>query len=67
MEHSLIKTTFGKFVTIAALLILGISSIEFQAAGAERGANLGNVRNEIAKTLVPGTRYDNIVSHSCPN
>jgi hypothetical protein len=65
MEHSLIKTVFGKFVITAALLILGISSIESQAAGADRGANLGKVRNEIAKTLVPGTRYDNIVNIGC--
>jgi hypothetical protein len=65
MEQSRIKTSFGKFVTTAALLILGISSIESQAAGADRGSNLGKVRNEIARTLVPGTRYDNIVNIGC--
>lgn len=65
MEHSLIKTAFGKFAVTAALLILGISSIESQAAGPDRGANLGKVRNEVARTLVPGTRYHNIVNIGC--
>jgi len=65
MEHSLFKTVFGKCVTTAALLILGMSSIESQSASAERGSYLGIVRNEIAKTLVPGTRYDNIINIGC--
>ncbi len=65
MAHSQIKTALGKFVITTAILILGISSIESQAAGTNRGANLGIVKNEIAKTLVPGTRYDNIVNIGC--
>jgi len=65
MEHALIKTGFCKFVTTAAVLVLGLSSIECHAADPHRGANLGKVGNEIAKTLVPGTRYDNIVNIGC--
>lgn len=61
----LIRTGFLKIVTTAALLFLGLSSVECQAADSERGANLGKVRNEIARTLVPGTRYDNIVNIGC--
>jgi len=62
---SSIRTVFGKFVTAAALLVLGVCGIESQAAGADRRPNLGKVRNEIATTLVPGTRYDNIVNIGC--
>ena len=65
MKQSMIKTAVGKFVMIAAILMLGIFSIESQADGADRGANLGKVRNEIARTLVPGTRYNNIINIGC--
>jgi len=65
MEHAMIKTVFGRIVATAALLILGLSGIESRAADADRGENLGKVKNEIAKTLVPGTRYDNIVNIGC--
>src|SRR6185369_13662268 len=33
-----------------------------QPAGAKASKQLGSVRNEVASTLLPGTRYDNIVN-----
>ncbi|MHC1766449.1 MAG: hypothetical protein AB9869_19465 [Verrucomicrobiia bacterium] len=33
--------------------------------GAKASKQLGSVRNEVASTLLPGTRYDNIVNNGC--
>jgi hypothetical protein len=33
--------------------------------GAKASKQLGSVRNEVASTLLPGTRYDNIVNIGC--
>lgn len=65
MEYSSLKTHSGRLLAAVACLILGVVGTESRAAGANPGANLGNVKNEIAKTLVPGTRYDNIVNIGC--
>jgi hypothetical protein len=65
MEHSLSKACIDKLVAAAVFLILGFFGTESRAAGPDRDLNLGKVRNEIARTLVPGTRYDNIVNIGC--
>ena len=48
---------------VIAVAIFGTSGV---AAGGDDGpGNLGYVHNVVAPTLVPGTRYDNIVSVGC--
>jgi len=58
---------------VASLAILGLVGLmpsggfrTVQAAvGAKASKQLGSVRNEVASTLSPGTRYDNIVNIGC--
>jgi hypothetical protein len=55
-----------KFVNsiIAMMLVIAMTGTALYADGGNPGG-LGSVRNEIAKSLVPGTRYDNIVNIGC--
>jgi hypothetical protein len=39
--------------------------IERAPVGAKASRQLGSIRNEVAATLLPGTRYDNIVNIGC--
>lgn len=53
-------------LSIAALaLALGITSTALQAGENGSGNQLGAVKNQVATSLVPGTRYDNIVNIGC--
>ena len=48
-------------LVILAMLVPGLMS----PAAAQNQSKLGAISNEIAPTLVPGTRYDNIVNIGC--
>src|SRR6185436_7535850 len=62
---------------VAGLAILGlvglmpsgglrtVQATERAPVAAKASKQLGSVRNEVASTLLPGTRYDNIVSIGC--
>ena len=52
---------FGFFMILA----LGLTSVEVSAKNNNHGEGLGQVRNEVARTLIAGTRYDNIVNIGC--
>ena len=56
----------GLRFSIAVLaLAIGITSTALQAGEKGRGNQLGVVKNTVAMSLVPGTRYDNIVNIGC--
>ena len=64
----MIRLNFA-FVTInqaicALMLVVAMSGTTLYA-DSSRPNGLGSVRNEIAKSLVPSTRYDNIVNIGC--
>ncbi len=46
-------------------LVLASCALAPSAYGDDAGTELGNVHNEVAKSLVAGTRYDNIVNIGC--
>jgi len=50
---------------IAAITFFVVMTGTALYADSEGSGRLGTVRNEIAKTLVPGTQYDNIVNIGC--
>jgi hypothetical protein len=66
-----IKTLASRFVTRLAIfgligLIPTAGLLTAQAAvGANASKQLGSVKNEVASTLLPGTRYNNIVNIGC--
>lgn len=47
------------------ILFLSLSSSGVSAENNKHGGDLGNVHNEVAKTLIPGTKYDHIVNIGC--
>lgn len=64
---SSLKRKFGvpkgfAFLTVLALVL---SSVEVPAKNNKAGGDLGNVHNEVAKNLIPGTKYDNVVNIGC--
>lgn len=52
-------------IAIFAIFYVVLASVDVSADGRKREGGLGIVDNIVAKTLVPGTRYDNIVSIGC--
>jgi hypothetical protein len=57
--------TFAIATAIAANGLNGLSAEKPAAERAPVSKQLGSVRNEVASTLLPGTRYDNIVNIGC--
>ncbi len=51
--------------TAVLALVIGITSTTLQAGEKGSGNQLGVVKNQLATSLVPGTRYDNIVNIGC--
>lgn len=59
--------TRNSIIRLGATMAL-VASLAGPAQGAEQGkttSGLGKVKNEVAMSLVPGTRYDNIVNIGC--
>lgn len=51
--------------TITAVMLVVAMSVPTLCAGNSSPGGLGAVQNEVAKSLVPGTQYDNIVNIGC--
>ena len=71
MKQFKLPQVVSRFVASLAILGLvglmpsgGLRTVQ-AAAGAKASKQLGSVRNEVASTLSPGTRYDNIVNIGC--
>lgn len=62
-----LRSTSGtaKCFTFFMVLALSLSCIEVSAKNYKAGGKLGNAHNEVARTLIPGTKYDNIVNIGC--
>src|SRR5688500_1791171 len=59
-------TAFAFTIALAAHgLAADDSGVPERPAGAKASKQLGTVGNEVASTLLPGTRYDNIVNIGC--
>lgn len=57
-------TPSGGLRTVQAIE-LNVAATVQAPVGAKASKQLGSVRNEVASTLLPGTRYDNIVNIGC--
>ena len=58
-------TNTMKMLAGIAIAVLAMASYSAKAQNKDTAWNLGMVRNEVASTLLPGTRYDNIVNIGC--
>lgn len=52
----------ANIVAWLTMLVFGLACF---TAEADSGRKLGKIQNEVAKSLIPGTRYDNIVNIGC--
>ncbi|MDX1460804.1 MAG: hypothetical protein R3348_07075, partial [Xanthomonadales bacterium] len=53
------------YLLAVCAIAVGLVVTPLYANGGSKGGTLGSIRNEIATSLVPGTRYDNIVNIGC--
>jgi len=58
-------TNFATRRALSFLIALGCCVFGAPAYGDDTGTGLGYVHNEVASSLIPGTRYDNIVNIGC--
>ena len=54
-----------KQLTLLAVLFMGAASLATYAGGKNNQQGLGKVKNEVARSLVPGMKYENIVNIGC--
>jgi len=55
----------AKVLTCVAILAFGATGNNAEAGEEKRANKLGKVKNEVAMSLIPGVRYDNIVIIGC--
>lgn len=60
-----LHTNMVRVMACLVIVALGTASYDAEATGGKGSNGLGKVRNEVSTTLVPGTRYDNIVNIGC--